>query len=169
MWHKAEWMIHFFNSLLIYSFVFILSSFLPSLPPSLSLSLHVSLTLIHTPTYAQIAQSVGAKEYTDSIASPVDWGCRIHWVHLCKEIRPTYPTSVLDITENNLPGKFPGMLELWGMWSICSLPSLPSPFWPEVVTPDRALSISQIKLSCVLMLNWIVWNRTDLDIETVLR
>ena len=38
--------------------------------------------------------------------------------------------------------------------------SLPGPHWPGVVAPDRVLSVGQIELKCVLMLNWIVWNRT---------
>ena len=41
--------------------------------------------------------------------------------------------------------------------------------WPSVAAPDRVLSMGQIKLNCVLMQNWIVWNRTVFDIETVLR
>ena len=45
------------------------------------------------------------------------------------------------------------MLELWGMWSTPSLVSLPSPLWPRVVTPDSVLSMGQIELNCVLMLN----------------
>ena len=52
------------------------------------------------------------------------------------------------------------MLELWGMRSTPSLPSLPGPFWPWVVTPEKALSMGQIEPNCILMLNWIVWNRT---------
>ena len=46
------------------------------------------------------------------------------------------------------------MLELWGMGSI-SPPPPPGPLWPGVVAPDRVLSMSQIKLKCVLKLNWI--------------
>ena len=49
------------------------------------------------------------------------------------------------------------MLELWGIWSIHLLLSLPGSLWSGVVAPDRVLSISQIELNCVLMLNWIVW------------
>ena len=45
------------------------------------------------------------------------------------------------------------MLELWGMQSTLSLPSLPGPLWSGVVAPDRVLSMGQIKLNCVLMLN----------------
>ena len=42
-------------------------------------------------------------------------------------------------------GKAP-VLELWGMGSTCSLPSLPVPLWPEVVAPDRGLCMSQWEL-----------------------
>ena len=52
------------------------------------------------------------------------------------------------------------MLALWGMRSTPSLPSLPGPLWSGVVAPDRALSIGEIELNCVLMLNWFVWFRT---------
>ena len=45
------------------------------------------------------------------------------------------------------------MLELWGMWNTPSLSSLSGPLWPGVVAPDRVLSMSQIELNCVLMLN----------------
>ena len=32
----------------------------------------------------------------------VGWGCRIHWLLLCRGVRPPPPTSVLDMTLNNL-------------------------------------------------------------------
>ena len=38
------------------------------------------------------------------------------------------------------------MPELYRMWSTPSLPLLPVPHWPEVVAPDRVLSIGQIEL-----------------------
>ena len=38
------------------------------------------------------------------------------------------------------------VLEFMRMWSTHSLPLLPSPLWPGVVAPDRALSMSQIEL-----------------------
>ena len=50
------------------------------------------------------------------------------------------------------------MLELWGMWSTPSLPSLPGPLWPGVVAPDGVLSMCQIVSSCVLMLNFMAGN-----------
>ena len=64
--------------------------------------------------------------------------------------------NVLDMTLYYL------ILELWGMQSTPSLLSLPGPYWPGVVTPDRVLSMTQIEL-CTnkwLILNWIVNDRT---------
>ena len=85
----------------------------------------------------------GGVEYTNSISAegydPPKW----------------YDTKQPD-------GEIPVMLELWGMWSTPSLPSLPGQLWPVVVAPDRVLSMGQIKLNCILMLKWIVWNRTVL-------
>ena len=52
------------------------------------------------------------------------------------------------------------MLALWGIWTTTLLPSLPGLLEPGVVSPDRALSMGQIKFNCVPMLNWTVWNRT---------
>ena len=45
------------------------------------------------------------------------------------------------------------MLDLWGMQSTPSLPSLPGSLTAIVITPDRVLSMSQIELNCVLMVN----------------
>ena len=42
------------------------------------------------------------------------------------------------------------------------LSSLPGPLWPGVLALDRVLSMGHIELNYVLMLNWIVWNRTVL-------
>ena len=45
------------------------------------------------------------------------------------------------------------MLELWGMWSTTSLPLLLGPLWLGVVAPGRVLSMGQIELNYVLVLN----------------
>ena len=37
------------------------------------------------------------------------------------------------------------MLELWGIQSNPSLPSLPDPLWPRVVVPDQVLFMGQIE------------------------
>ena len=57
-----------------------------------------------------------------------------------------------------------GIYPIWklssGMQNTPLLPSLPGPLWSGVVAPDRVLSIGQIELNCVLILNWIVRNQT---------
>ena len=70
---------------------------------------------------------------------PVSWGCRIHWLHLCRGVRPPKRVSWYDTKQSD--GEVPAMLELWGMRSTPSLPSLPGPLWPGVVAPDRVLSM----------------------------
>ena len=47
------------------------------------------------------------------------------------------------------------MMKLWGKQSTPSLPLLPGPLWLEVVAHDRVLSMGQIELNCVIMLNLI--------------
>ena len=59
---------------------------------------------------------------------------------------PGYDTNQFD-------GEVPVMLELWEMQSTPSLPTSLGPLWLRVVTPDRVLSIGEIELKCVLMLN----------------
>ena len=58
---------------------------------------------------------------------------------------PGYDTKQSD-------GEVPVMLELWGMWSTPSLPSLTGPLWLGVVAPDSVLSMGQIELNFALML-----------------
>ena len=70
--------------------------------------------------------------------------------------------SVLNDTKQS-DGEALGILELWGMWNTSSLTSLPS----QVVAPDRVQSMGQIELNCILMLNWIVWNRIVLTFNCV--
>ena len=43
------------------------------------------------------------------------------------------------------------MLELWGMWSTPSLPSLPGPLWPGVIVPGRVLSMGQKDLNYICL------------------
>ena len=73
--------------------------------------------------------------------------------------------SRYDTKQSN--GEVPGMLKLWGMLSSSSLPSIPGQLWPGVVASDRVLSMSQIELNFVLMLNWNVWNRIVLIFNCV--
>ena len=46
-----------------------------------------------------------------------------------------------------------------------SWPSLQCPLWPGGIAPDRVLSLGQIELNCVLMLNWITWSKTVLTFK----
>ena len=79
---------------------------------------------------------------------PVGWGCRIHRLLLCRGVRPPLRVSWYDTKQSD--GEVPAVLELWGMRSTPSLPSLPGPLWPGVVAPDRALSMGWIELTAYL-------------------
>ena len=59
---------------------------------------------------------------------------------------PGYNTKQSD-------GEAPVMLELWGMWSTPPLSFLTGPQWPGVVAHDRVISMGQIELNSVHMLN----------------
>ena len=104
---------------------------------------------------------------------PATWGCRIHRLFLCRGVRPSTTTTNTTTTTNECPRydtkqsyyKLPIMLELGGMRSIPSLPLIPGSLWPGVAASKRILSMGQIELKCVLMLNWIVWNRTVLTFK----
>ena len=86
---------------------------------------------------------------------PVGWGCRIQRLLLCRGVRlpnecPGYDTKQSDC-------EVPAMLEIWGMRSTPSLPSLPGPLWPGVVAPDKGPIYGLHRTNGILMLNWIVW------------
>ena len=98
--------------------------------------------------------------FTFNSVLPRGWSCRILRLLLYSGVRPLHDCTGYDIKQSN--GEFPVMLELWGMRSNSSLPSLQGPLWPAVIAPDRVLSIGQMELDRVLMQNWIAWNRVDL-------
>ena len=79
--------------------------------------------------------------------------CRIHWLHLCRGVRPRNEFPGYDTKQSD--GEAPVILELWGMWNTASMLLLPVPLRPRVLIPDRVLSMGQIELKSVLMLNWI--------------
>ena len=59
-----------------------------------------------------------------------------------------FPTT-LTITSRAPPQPSDGeapVLELWGMWSIPSLPLLSDSLWPRMILPVRVLSMGQIEL-----------------------
>ena len=69
------------------------------------------------------------------VSGPVVWGCRTHRVYSCNEC-PGYNIKQSD-------GEASVVLELWGIQSAFSLPSLPGPLWPGMVVPDRILAMGQ--------------------------
>ena len=45
--------------------------------------------------------------WSSCLTSPVSWRFRIHWLHLCRRVRPSTPAmSVLDMTQNDLIMRF---------------------------------------------------------------
>ena len=98
------------------------------------------------------------KEKTNFNCS-VGWGCKIYWLHICREVRPPPPNECPGYDTKQSDGKAPIMLELWGMQSTPSLPLLPGLHWPGMIAPDRALSMGWKKTNCIFMPNWIVWIR----------
>ena len=71
-------------------------------------------------------------------------GCRIRRLHLCRGVRHL-PQRIPRYDIKQSDGIAP-VLELWRMWSAPSLLLFPGPISPEVIAPDRVLSIDQIEL-----------------------
>ena len=84
-------------------------------------------------------QSARAAEYTDCISA--------------KFKHPPAPIKCSGYDTKQSDGEAPIILELWGMQNTPLLPSLPSSLWCRVLAPVRILSMGQIELSIVLMLN----------------
>ena len=87
--------------------------------------------------------------------SRVSRGCRVHNCFSAEEYDCHNECPVYD--SKNSDGEAALTLELW---EVPLLPSLSGPVWPGVVVCDKARSMGQIELNCLLTLNWIVWNRT---------
>ena len=80
-----------------------------------------------------------------TVGCPVRWGCKIHWLHRYRWVRSP-PNECPDYDTKQFDGVVPVMLELWGMQSTPSLPSLPG----RGVAPDSVLCIGQIELTAYL-------------------
>ena len=61
-----------------------------------------------------------------------------------------------DTKQSN--GEAPVILQLQRMQRTPFLTLLPGLIWPGVAAPDWIISMGRIKLNCVLMLNWSVWD-----------
>ena len=89
---------------------------------------------------------------TQTPVCPVGWGCRIYRLLLCRGVRPpTNECPVYDTKQSD--GEVPAILELWGMRSTPSLPSLPGPLWPGVGAPDMGPIYGLNRTYSILMLN----------------
>ena len=62
-------------------------------------------------------------------------------------------SSVHFRSNKQTEGELPVMMELWGMQSTPSLPSLSGSLWSGVVSSDRVRCKVKIEVNCVLMLN----------------
>ena len=98
----------------------------------------------------------GLEQQLRNLHCPVGWGCRIHWLLLCRGVNPP-PTSVLDMDTTQSDGEVPAVLQLWGIRSTPSLPSLPDQLWPRVVVPDKGPIYGLNRTNSILMLKWILW------------
>ena len=87
-----------------------------------------------------VASSAGAVEYTDCFSAE-----GLDSYNEC----PEYDTKQSD-------SEALVMLKLWWMWSTPLLLPFPGLLWPRVVIPDKVLSMGQIELNCVLILNWVI-------------
>ena len=63
----------------------------------------VKIIATHTHTHTYTHTRIYKRKQTK--ICPVAWGCRIHRLLLCRGVRPS-PTSVLDMTLNNLMVRF---------------------------------------------------------------
>ena len=100
------------------------------------------------------------KKLLQKIGCQDSWGCKIHQLHFCREVRPPPPDECPRYVTKQSDGEVFVMLELSRMQSTPSLPSHTDPLRLRVVAPDRVLFMGQRELKCVFILNWIVWNRT---------
>ena len=102
----------------------------------------------------------------------VSWGCRIHWVQLCRVVTPPTECPLYDAKQSY--GDVPVMLELWGMQSNPFIAIAPRSIltrsgsnWENPIHGSNRSKLHtfalEIKLfwhlNCELMINWIVWKR----------
>ena len=85
------------------------------------------------------------KPVFDKVAnSPVNWSCRICWLHLWRGTRLLQQVSwVWQWTESDGEAS---VLEIWGMWSTPSFLLLPGPLWARMVVPTRIPFMGQLEL-----------------------
>ena len=82
--------------------------------------------------------------YTLLNIEPVDWSCRIHRLHLCREVKPRNECPRYDNKQSD--DEVPVILELWLIQNTPLLQLFPDPLWPGMAAPDRVLSMGQMEL-----------------------
>ena len=103
---------------------------------------------------------------------PVGWGCRIHWLLLCRGKRPPHK-------KNECPGyetkQSDGEVGPWGLGALGNtehplIAIAPRSLWLGVVAPIYGLNRTNgiLMLNCIVWLNWIAWNRNVLTIKPYL-
>ena len=68
--------------------------------------MHIDTGNTHTFVSVEFSRSYFFWQKVKMCICPVSWGCKIHWLHLCRGVRLPPPTSVLDMTLNSLMGRF---------------------------------------------------------------
>ena len=118
--------------------------------------------------YSQLTVFLSTSSYFPLffLVCPVGWDRRIYRLHLCRGVRPS-PNDCPRYYTKQSDGEATVMLGLRGIRITSSLPLLPGPLWRGVAAPDTTLSMGQIELNCILILNWITWNRTVLTFNCV--
>ena len=110
--------------------------------------LNLIITIKYKYLQPLIAQSAGYVEHIDFISADRWDPQRMSWY---------------DIKQSD--GQVLLMLDIWGMQGNPSLSSLPGSLWFGVVVPDSFLSLGQIELNSIPMLNWTAWNRKVLTLK----
>ena len=55
---------------------------------------------------------MGDCNFLHKAVCPVSWGCRIHWLHLCRRVRTPPPNECPRYDTKQLDGEVPAVLEL---------------------------------------------------------
>ena len=61
--------------------------------------------------YIQLKRREETYELTNNVKGPVGWGCRIHWLYLCRGVRPP-PQRVSWYDTKQSDGEVPAVLEI---------------------------------------------------------
>ena len=111
----------------------------------------------------EMTYSLFIPEVKQNLTNPIDWSCRIYWLHLCKRRRSPSTTSVLDMTLNSIRwwGFSPGALR--NMEYLFITTTLRST-WPREVVSVRVSSMGQIEQNNLLLGLMIIIKKNNIII-----